>query len=53
MHSKANISTMLNTFGSQDKMAAILQMIFSNAFSWMKIYDFDLYFTKVCFYGSN
>ena len=28
----------------QDKMAAILQMAFSNTFSWMKIFEFQLRF---------
>ena len=30
------------------KMAAISQMIFSNAFLWMKILYFDWYITEVC-----
>ena len=36
-----------------DKMAAILQTTFSNAFSWMKSFLFDLKFTEVCSQGSN
>ena len=39
------ISTYCNeelTHWDWDKMAAILQMIFSNAFSWMKMYAFRL-----------
>ena len=36
-----------------DKMAAILQTIYSDAFSWMKIFVFWLKFPKVCSYGSN
>ena len=32
------------THWSQDKMAAIFQKTFSNAFSWMKIYEFQLEF---------
>ena len=30
----------LLTYWGRDKMAAILQTIFSNAFSWMKMYEF-------------
>ena len=33
-----------NTHRSRDKMAAISQKIFSNAFSWMKTYEFRLSF---------
>ena len=29
-------------------MAAILQTIFSNVFSWLKIYEFRLDFIEVC-----
>ena len=31
-----------------DKMATILQTIFSDAFSWMKVLYFDLNFTDAC-----
>ena len=31
------------THWGQDKMAAISQMIFSNAFSWMKTFDFQIF----------
>ena len=34
----------LLTYGGRDKMAAISQTMFSNAFSWMKIYEFYLRF---------
>ena len=36
-----------------DKMAAILQMVFSDAFSWMKGFVFDRNFIKVCFLGPS
>ena len=34
-------------------MAAISQMIFSDAFSWMKSFIFDSNFPEVCSQGSN
>ena len=34
-------------------MLAIFQTTFSNAFSWMQIYEFRLNFTEVCLQGSN
>ena len=34
-------------------MATIFQTTFSNAFSWTKIYEFQLNFTEVGSYGSN
>ena len=34
-----------------DKMAAISQMIFLNAFSWVKMYDLRLNFTEICSQG--
>ena len=37
----------------QDKMADISQTTFSSGFSWMKIFDFDWYFTEFCSQGSN
>ena len=37
-----------STHLSQDKMAAISQTIFSDAFSWMKTLYFDQNFTEVC-----
>ena len=36
-----------------DKMAAISQTIFSNAFSWMEMYEFRLVFHWGLFLGSN
>ena len=36
-------NTILTHWG-RDKMAAIIQTVFSNAFSWMKIYQFPLRF---------
>ena len=36
------------THWGRDKMADIFQTIFSNGFSWMKMYEFWLYFTEVC-----
>ena len=43
------------THWSRDKMAAISQTTFSNAFSWMKMYEFRFHwdFTEVCSWGSN
>ena len=41
------------TYWGRDKMAAISQMTFSNAFSWIKMYEFQEKFTKVCSYRSN
>ena len=35
----------------RDKMAAIFQTTFPNAFSWMKIYQYRLKFIEICFYG--
>ena len=32
----------------RDKMAAVSQTMFSNAFSWMKMYEFRLNFSEVC-----
>ena len=37
------------THWARDKMAAILQTTFSNAFSWMKIYEFRLIFHWILF----
>ena len=36
------------THWGPDKMIAIFQTTFSNAFSWMQIYEFRLNFTEVC-----
>ena len=41
------------THWGRDKMAGILQMTLSNAFSWMEILNFDWNFTEVCSQGSN
>ena len=41
------------THWGPDKMIAIFQTTFSNAFSWMQIYEFRLNFTEVCLQGSN
>ena len=41
------------THWGRDKMAAIFQTTFSNAFSWMKYMNFDRDFTEVCSQGSN
>ena len=41
------------THWGPDKMIAIFQMTFSNAFSWTQIYEFRLNFTEVCLQGSN
>ena len=41
------------THWGRDKMAAIFQTTFSNAFSWMTMYKFRLNFTEVCSQGSN
>ena len=40
---------MTSSVWSQDKMAAISQMTFSNAFSWIKMYEFDLRFNWTLF----
>ena len=36
------------THWGRDKMADIIQTTFSNAFSWMKMCEFDWNFTEVC-----
>ena len=36
-----------------EKMAAIYQTTFSEAFYWMKIYKFQLGLTEICSQGSN
>ena len=41
------------THWGPDKMIAIFQTTFSNALSWMQIYEFRLNFTEVCLQGSN
>ena len=41
------------THWGPDKMIAIFQTTFSNAFSWMQIYEFRLNLTEVCLQGSN
>ena len=41
----------LLTHWGRDKMAAIYQTTFSNAFSWRKIYKFRLRFPEICSYG--
>ena len=38
---------------SRDKMAAIFQTIFSNAFSWMKSFSFQTILIKMCSLWSN
>ena len=43
----------ISTHWGPDKMIAIFQTTFSNAFSWMQIYEFRLNFTEVCLQGSN
>ena len=44
-------SDLSSTHWGRDKMAAIFQKIFSNAFSWMKIYDFRLLYHWSLFLG--
>ena len=44
---KVNNLARLNSF-SMDKMATFSQTIFSDVFSWMKIFVFVQYFTEVC-----
>ena len=39
------------THSGRDKMAAILQTTFWNAFSWMKMFDFPLKFHWILFYS--
>ena len=34
-------------------MADIFQVTFLNAFSWMKMFEFEYNLTEVCFYGFN
>ena len=41
------------THWGRDKMAAVSQTTLSNAFSWMKMLEFDYDFTEVCSLGSN
>ena len=41
------------THSGRDKMAAIIQMTFSNAFLWWKCMNFDYNFTEVCSQGSS
>ena len=41
------------THWSRDKMDAISQTTFSNAFYWMKFTNFEKYFTEVCSWGFN
>ena len=42
----------ISTHFHPDKMAAISQTTFPNAFSWMKVLYFDSNFTAMCSYGS-
>ena len=42
------ISLLWLIYWGREKMAAILQTTFSNAYSWMKMYEFLLSFTEVC-----
>ena len=41
------------THWGRDNMAAIFHTTFSNAFPWMKIYEFRLIFFEFCSQGSN
>ena len=43
-HNRTNDCTLLLTHWGRDKMAAISQTTFSNAFSWMKMHEFRLRF---------
>ena len=42
------ISLLWLIYWGREKMAAILQTTFSNAYSWMKMYEFLLSFPEVC-----
>ena len=41
------------THWGRDKMINIFQMTFSNAFSWIKVFEFWILLTKVCSFVSN
>ena len=49
-YSTATVNTVIPlTDWGRDKMSVIFQTTFSNAFSWMKMYEFRLKFHWICF----